>query len=60
MNLNKLKGKFKEHEWLYIDIAKKISISESSIVSRMKGIREFKPSEISKLTNKEVIEIFFD
>jgi len=42
---NKLKGKFKEKELTYKDVAKMLSCSETAISHKMNGISDFSISE---------------
>ena len=66
MKLNILKGKLVENELDFGALVKPLSINYSTVLKRMSGQCEFKPSEISKLrkllklTDQEVIEIFID
>ena len=66
MNLNKLKGRFREYNFTYGTISKNLKLSTGSIRDRLNGKRVFTQPEISKLkkllnlSNDEVAEIFLD
>lgn len=66
MKLNKLKGKLVENEMDFKSLVKPLGVNYSTVQKRMSGQSEFKISEANemrkllKLTDQEVIEIFFD
>lgn len=64
MKLDKLKGKFKECKFTYADIAKILSVSITTVSSKMNGETRFYAEEIRilsnvlNLTDEEKIDIF--
>lgn len=66
MNLNALKGEIVKKGMTIKACAEKIGMADFSLERRLKGEIEFKQneilriSEVLKLTDEEIIEIFFD
>lgn len=58
---NKLKGKFKEKELTYKDVAKMLDCSETAISHKMNGISDFSISEAKKIMSAIGVkgDIFF-
>ena len=65
MNANLLRSKIMEKGYSNIEFAELIGIKKTALYRKLKGITEFKASEIQKiskalnLTNSQIIDIFF-
>ena len=64
MNLQKLKGKLREHDANYIDVANCLGLSVTAFSNKMNGKSKFYIDEIEKLSDRlslsdaEKIDIF--